>query len=1082
MSGGTIVRTPPQHRGRNAVRAFAKKTPPMIASSVGRRPVLIGGAASMASVAMSGGANVNAASAVEEKTEDATKTVAPCVAAVASLKPGQTLANGAFEVLAVEEVPEYSVACAELLHKKTGARWMHCGADDPNNVFNVAFRTTPTDSTGVAHILEHTALCGSEKYPVRDPFFNMLRRSLSTFMNAMTAADYTCYPFATMNSTDYFNLLGVYLDAAFFPKLSREDFLQEGHRLEFAEMEDPNSELTIKGVVFNEMKGAMGSQSARFGRALGAALFPTSTYHHNSGGDPVNIPDLTHEQLRSFHALHYHPSNARFFTYGDLPLEATLEKAQALALGRFDAIDVTSLEVADEQRLAAPVKLEVSVPAEAVVPDPNKQAVVSVAYLLVNQIKDPDAELDNFALTVASDLLLSGPQAYFHEALLESGLGSGFAPGTGYSGSRRETSFAVGLKGVADADVDEVEKRISETLEKIAEEGFPRDRVEAVMHQVELGAARVTTNFGLGVAFGAMGTWVHGGDGLRSLRTPALAAKLNAALDADDQFWQKLMRRRFIDNTHKVTVVGKADPEYDAKLEAKEKEHVAAIAAALDETSKETIVAEAVALRASQDKKEDVSVLPTLVVSEAVERPIKRWGSQQGTTKSGVPLQMDEQPTNGITYVSALFDVSDLPDRLVPYIDLFGDFITELGTAKYSYKDLAQVEKLKTGGIGGGVDTSQPLDGKGAPEVYFAVSGHALDRNVPEMMALLTDVVTSARWTGENDRVKLLLSRRAANAGASVGPNGLSFAKGYANASIDAVADLDFRTAGLPHIALLQRLTREKDAAVEEVTAALAEIAAHVLSADRVMRCRIACQPGASAAAAQNALDDFLASLPASGSTKAGADVSLAATLASFKAEPSKAFIAVPTQTNYCAASFATVPYMHEDAAPLFLLGQAMSASFLHRELREKGGAYGGGASAAPVEGVFAFSSYRDPGTTATMETFGRAAEWAAASGNLTSELLEEAHLKAFKAIDAPLAPSSRGASLFTSGLTEDARQLFRDRLLDCTANKMRECAEKYLVGKVGALAIVGSPAAAAGVKDQGWVCLDAEGAPLKEA
>ena len=217
----------------------------------------------------------------------------------------------------MEIVPEYNVACVELVHLKTGARWMHCGADDPNNVFNVAFRTTPTDDTGVAHILEHTALCGSEKYPVRDPFFNMLRRSLSTFMNAMTAA-HTCYPFSTMNQTDYYNLLGVYLDAAFFPKLTREDFLQEGHRLEFSRMDDPTSELTIKGVVFNEMKGAMGSQAAD-PTALWAGPSspppPTTTTaaatRSTSQTHPRRPPSIPR------HALP--PSNARFFTYGDLP-------------------------------------------------------------------------------------------------------------------------------------------------------------------------------------------------------------------------------------------------------------------------------------------------------------------------------------------------------------------------------------------------------------------------------------------------------------------------------------------------------------------------------------------------------------------------------------------------------------------------------------------------------------------------------------------------------------------------------------------------------------------------------------------
>ena len=1068
----------PPSRTRNLVRAHdsAKRGMP-------RRPLLLGGVAGVTARLGSGFA-ANAVEAAPEKSagkEDApAPALSPAVAAVASLVPGQKLAGGAFEVVSVEEVPEYSVACAELVHLKTGARWMHCGADDPNNVFNVAFRTTPTDDTGVAHILEHTALCGSEKYPVRDPFFNMLRRSLSTFMNAMTAADYTCYPFATMNSTDYFNLLGVYLDAAFFPKLSREDFLQEGHRLEFETQDDKTSALALKGVVFNEMKGAMGSQSARFSRALSAALFPTSTYHHNSGGDPVSIPDLTHEDLRKFHASHYHPSNARFFTYGDLPLEPTLEKAQELALTRFTKIDVSKLEVADETRFTKPVSLTVPVPADAVVADANKQTTVARAYLQVNQIKEKDADLENFALVVASDLLLSGPQAYFHESLLESGLGSGFAPGTGYASSRRETSFAVGLKGVAAEDVPEVERRIDETLRLIAEEGFPRERVEAVMHQVELGAARVTTNFGLGVAFGAMGTWVHGGDGLRPLRTPQMAARLVAALDADAFFWQKLFARRFVDNPHAVTVVGVPDSEYDAKLEEAEKKKVAAIAASLDETEKDRIVTEAVALRASQDSTQDASVLPTLVVADAVPREIKRWGSVLEQTSGSVrkPLQIDAQPTNGITYVNVLFDLTHLPDRLTPYVDLFADYVTELGTASRDYKALAQYEKLKTGGVGAGVDAKVSLDGSKSTEVFVSFSGHALDRNVPDTLALMAEIVTSAKWRGESERVALLLSRRAASAGASVAQQGMQYAKALAASSIAAESQLDYRTSGLPHVALLQRLVKDKDAGVKEVEDALAEIAEFVLTRENVARCRVACTPGA-VDVARASLAAFLEALPAGKTKKSGhsAELTIGDALLSFTPNVgSKHFVSVPQQTNYCAASYATVPYAHPDSAPLYLLGHALSSAYLHREVREKGGAYGGGASAAPVEGVFAMSSYRDPNVLKTIETFENAATWAAAKGNLTPEILEEAHLRAFKAIDAPLAPSSRGASLFTGDMDDASRQTFRDRLLDCTVEQMRACAEKYLVNQTPAVAVVGAPANADAARQAGYVILDARG------
>jgi Zn-dependent M16 (insulinase) family peptidase len=223
----------------------------------------------------------------------------------------------------------------EYRHRATGARHLHLAADDPHNAFMVAFLTVPQDSSGVAHILEHTALCGSRRYPVRDPFFMMIRRSLNTFMNAFTSSDWTAYPFASQNKKDFNNLLDVYLDATFFPLLDERDFAQEGHRLEFAEADDPHSELLFKGVVFNEMKGALSSPVQRLGQALQSRLFPTITYHYNSGGDPEAILDLSHEQLKAFHARHYHPSNAIFLTYGDIPAAEHQRASRPQALNRF---------------------------------------------------------------------------------------------------------------------------------------------------------------------------------------------------------------------------------------------------------------------------------------------------------------------------------------------------------------------------------------------------------------------------------------------------------------------------------------------------------------------------------------------------------------------------------------------------------------------------------------------------------------------------------------------------------------------------------------------------------------------------
>ena len=239
-----------------------------------------------------------------------------------------------FDILACHPLPEFNGTLVLARHERTGARLAHLACADPNNVFAVTFRTPPADSTGVAHILEHTVLCGSQRYPVRDPFFAMLKRSLNTFMNAMTASDWTCYPVGSMNRKDCYNLMGIYLDAVFFPLLREQDFRQEGHRLEFADPLDSNSPLEIKGVVFNEMKGAMADPSSLLGRRLNRELFPTVCYGHNSGGEPLDIPDLTWEQLRAFHADYYHPGNSWIFTYGDLPVEEHLAAAEPEVLGQ----------------------------------------------------------------------------------------------------------------------------------------------------------------------------------------------------------------------------------------------------------------------------------------------------------------------------------------------------------------------------------------------------------------------------------------------------------------------------------------------------------------------------------------------------------------------------------------------------------------------------------------------------------------------------------------------------------------------------------------------------------------------------
>jgi len=347
----------------------------------------------------------------------------------------------AFDLLRRIPVPSLNLTMEEYRHRKTGARHFHLASDNPENVFLVALRTMPMDSTGVAHILEHTALCGSAKYPVRDPFFLMIRRSLNTFMNAFTSSDWTAYPFASQNRQDFDNLLSVYLDAVFFARLDPLDFAQEGIRVEFSEPDNPDSPLVYKGVVFNEMKGAMSSPHSILSDVLNKYVFPTTTYHFNSGGDPAEIPELGYDDLLAFYRKHYHPSNAVFMTYGDIPAVELQARIEEQALHAFDASE--PVRGRDEKRYLAPVTVEEFYPLDE--GDDGEKSHVVLSWLL-GQTADIR---DRLAMHLLNGVLLENSASPLRHYLETCGLGESPSPMCGLDDNGREMSFSCGLEGSA---------------------------------------------------------------------------------------------------------------------------------------------------------------------------------------------------------------------------------------------------------------------------------------------------------------------------------------------------------------------------------------------------------------------------------------------------------------------------------------------------------------------------------------------------------------------------------------------------------------------------------------------------------
>ncbi|MFZ1641477.1 MAG: insulinase family protein [Candidatus Contendobacter sp.] len=942
------------------------------------------------------------------------------------------MTHPAFEHLRSHSIPALRLEFQEYRHRATGARHLHLAADDPHNAFMVAFLTVPPDSTGVAHILEHTSLCGSQRYPVRDPFFMMIRRSLNTFMNAFTSSDWTAYPFASQNRKDFKNLLDVYLDATFFPLLDPRDFAQEGHRLEFAKPDDPDSELVFKGVVFNEMKGALSSPVQRLGQALQSRLFPTITYHHNSGGDPAAIPDLTYEQLQAFHARHYHPSNAIFLTYGDIPAAEHQDHFETQALNRFQALDL-DLAIPAEQRYAAPLSDLAHYPLDAT-ENPRDQTHIVLGWLL-GPITDPLATL---RARLLSDALLDNSSSPLRHALETSELGAAPSPLCGFDTSTREATFVCGLEGSNPEHAEAVEQLVLDVLRQVAAAGVPQDAVDAALHQLELSEREITGDgfpYGLRLLTEALTPAIHGGDPITALDSDPLLEQLRVESRAAD-FIPNLARQLLLNNPHRVRLTMAPDPELGAKQAAAERQRLTAIRAALSATDQTRIVEQAQALAERQRQQDDPELLPRvgledvppeLHIAEGIARPV-------GT----VPATWYAQGTNGMVYLQAVLDLPVLEPDELDLLPLFCACLSEVGSAGRDYRATQARQAAVTGGLSaranvrGGVDDVYQVKG------VLALGGKALARNQAALTDLLWETLTSARFD-ELPRLRELIAQMRAQREEAITDHGHMLALAAACASLSPVAALNHRWDGLQGLQHIKALDDTLDDAET-----LATFAARL----ERLRDRMQHAPRQLLVVSEaERQDDIAAALAArwwNGHDPAGEP---SFTLAAPEPQPSRQGFRINTQVNFCAKAYPTVAPNHPDAPALHVLGDFLRNGYLHRAIREQGGAYGGGAGYHPDSGAFRFYSYRDPRLADTLADFDRALDWLQ-THNHPARALEEAILGVIAAIDKPGSPAGEAVSAFFGALfgrTPEQRRAYRQRILAVTLEDLKRAATTWL-------------------------------------
>lgn len=947
-----------------------------------------------------------------------------------------------FELIRTQKIDSLNLEAQEYLHPQTGARHFHLASDDTNNAFMVAFPTVPEDSTGVAHILEHTTLCGSEKYPVRDPFFMMIRRSLNTFMNAMTSSDWTAYPFASQSRKDFDNLLQVYLDAVFFPRLDPLDFAQEGHRVEFEEADNPDSALVFKGVVYNEMKGAMSSPVSQLWQASSSALFPTTTYHYNSGGEPANIPDLTYDQLKEFHALHYHPSNSVIITYGNFPVEEHQKNIHQWALSRFEKKNL-DFSVPDEKRYTQPQNNTIHYPLDE---DETDGKTHLVMHWLLGRVTDLESMLN---MQLMSGILLDNSSSPLRLALEKTDLATSPSDLCGLDNSSHESSFICGVEGTDPDNADALEALILNVLKDVAENGVAEEMVESVLHQFELEQREVSSGsypYGLRLAGVMLPIAMHSGDPIAALD---LDPQLNALREKikDPEFIKKLVKTHLLDNPHRVRTVMIPDLTLSDQQHELENTRLEQMKSAMDDDAKQRVVDLAKALDARQDAVDDPEILPKVEIKD-VPKDIPIPDSTVQTIAS-YDSHWYDQPTNGLAYESVIIPLPELSSDELDLLNLYSDYLTELGAGDKNYLQMQAEQSAVSGGVHASISLRGATNDAQTVKGFLRISASGLVRKHADFAQLIHTHLQNPRFD-EHDRLQELIAQSRTSREAAITSHGQSLAMAAAASGISPAAKLGNDWGGLTGIkSLIELDSRCKDpAAILAYADRLASLHEKITQASRSF---LVVAEGEHHAAIANDLSNIWS---------APHNVAGGQLIPAFSAQTIKQAWLTSTQVNFCAKAYSTVPSGHPDAVVFAVLGRFLHNGYLHTAIREKGGAYGSGATYDSGSGSFRFYSYRDPRLTETLDDFDRSLSWLLDTKH-DYQKLEEAILGVISAIDRPSSPAGEAIQTHMQilhGRSPAYRRANRQAVLNVTIADLQRVTETYLKPEQANIGVLSKP------------------------
>ena len=936
----------------------------------------------------------------------------------------------AYEVVLTEDLPDLKSKGYLLKHKKSGARVLLMENDDENKVFTIGFRTPPSDSTGVPHIMEHSVLCGSRDFPVKDPFVELVKGSLNTFLNAMTYPDKTVYPVASCTDKDFQNLMHVYMDAVFYPNIYQHDeiFRQEGWSYK---LDEPDGKLEYNGVVYNEMKGAFSSPEGVLDRVILNSLFPDTSYAYESGGDPEEIPNLTYEQFLDFHRKYYHPSNSYIYLYGDMDMEEKLKWLDENYLCEFDAAEVDS-EICFQKPFDKMIEVEKTYSIS------SEETEEENTYLSYNKVIATSLDEKLYqAFQILDYALLSAPGAPLKKALMDAGIGKDIMGS--YDNGIYQPIFSIIAKNAEPQQKEQFVQVIEDTLRKIVEDGIDRKALEAGINYHEFRFREADFgNYPKGLMYGLdlFDSWLYD-EKKPFIHMQAIPTFAFLKEQIGTRYFEDLIQKWILDNSHGSMVIVKPERGRTARMDRELDEKLQTYKAGLSPDEVEKLArdtAELIVYQESEDAREDMEKIPVLG-REDISREIAPICNEERVC-GGIPMVYHNVETNGIGYVTLLFDLSGVPEEKLPYVGMLQAVLGIIDTTHYEYGELFNEINVHTGGIGTSLELYPDVTKVKEKEfrATFEMKGKALYPKMDVLFKMMREILTESKLEDEK-RLKEILSMLKSRLQMSFLSSGHTTAALRALSYSSPLSKFKDDTDGIGYYEAVKEIEEHFEEKKEELIANLKELAARIFRADNLMISYTAAPEGLDAV--EKEMEMFKNGLF---ERTDGDEQENRCILHCVKRNEG---FKTSSKVQYVARTGNFIDGGAAYSGALHILKVILSYDYLWQNIRVKGGAYGCMCNFNRI-GEGYLISYRDPNLEKTIDVYEKVTEYLR-NFEADDRDMNKYIIGTISNIDRPMNPSAKGTrsmNLYMNHVTEEMIKKEREEILNAGQEEIRALAD----------------------------------------